>query len=102
MPVILATEEAEIRRIVVQSQPQVNSSGDLILKNPITKKRRRKCRAGEVAQVVRVPVSKCKTLSSNFSAKKKKKKQKKKPKNSTNKKKKNPKPRSLSKSGPWS
>jgi hypothetical protein len=98
MPVILATEEAEIRRIVVQSQPHVNSSGDLILKNPITKKRRRKCRAGEVAQVVRVPVSKCKTLSSNFSATKKKKKQAKK----LHKQKKNPKPRSLSKSGPWS
>jgi hypothetical protein len=26
MPVILATQEAEIRRIMVQSQPQANSS----------------------------------------------------------------------------
>jgi hypothetical protein len=33
MPVILATQEAEIRRITVQSQPQANSSQD-----PISKK----------------------------------------------------------------
>jgi hypothetical protein len=32
MPVILATQEAEIRRIVVQSQPGHNSSQDPILK----------------------------------------------------------------------
>jgi hypothetical protein len=31
MPIILATQEAEIR-IMVQSQPWANSSGDLILK----------------------------------------------------------------------
>jgi hypothetical protein len=37
-PIILAIQEAEIRRIVVQNQPWANSSGDLILKKPITKK----------------------------------------------------------------
>jgi hypothetical protein len=31
-PVILATQEAEIRRITVQSQPQANNLGDPILK----------------------------------------------------------------------
>jgi hypothetical protein len=35
-PVILATQEAEIRRIMVQSQLQGNSSQDPILKKPIT------------------------------------------------------------------
>jgi hypothetical protein len=33
MPVILATQEAEIRRIMVHSQPRSNRSGDPILKN---------------------------------------------------------------------
>jgi hypothetical protein len=37
MPLILATQEAEIRRIVVQSQHS-NSLRDPILKKPITKK----------------------------------------------------------------
>jgi hypothetical protein len=32
MPVILATQEAQIRRIEVQSQPRQNSSQDLISK----------------------------------------------------------------------
>jgi hypothetical protein len=32
-PVTLATQEAEIRRIKVQSQPQANSSRDSISKN---------------------------------------------------------------------
>jgi hypothetical protein len=36
--VILATPEAEIRRIMVQNQPQANSLQDPISKNPITKK----------------------------------------------------------------
>jgi hypothetical protein len=36
MPVILATQEAEIKRIVVQSQPQANSF--LCQKNPIITK----------------------------------------------------------------
>jgi hypothetical protein len=43
-PIILATQEAEIRRIVVQSQPKANSSGDPTSKNLITK------RAGGVVQ----------------------------------------------------
>jgi hypothetical protein len=44
MSVILATQEAEIRRIVVQSQSWANSLRDLILKKTITK------RAGGVVQ----------------------------------------------------
>jgi hypothetical protein len=39
-PVIPATQEAEIRRIVVRSQPRANSSRDPISKKPITKKQR--------------------------------------------------------------
>jgi hypothetical protein len=35
--VILATQETEIRRMAVQSQPQANSWRDPISKNPITK-----------------------------------------------------------------
>jgi hypothetical protein len=38
MPVILATQEAEIRRIMVQSQPWANSSQDPILKKLSQKK----------------------------------------------------------------
>jgi hypothetical protein len=38
MPVILATQEAEIRRIEAQSQPLANSSQNPISKNPITEK----------------------------------------------------------------
>jgi hypothetical protein len=38
MPVILATQEAIIRRIVVQSLSRVNSVGDPISKKPIIKK----------------------------------------------------------------
>jgi hypothetical protein len=37
-PVILATQEADIRRTTVQSQPQANSSWDPVLKIPITNK----------------------------------------------------------------
>jgi hypothetical protein len=37
-PVILATQEAKVRRIAVQSQSWANSLGDPILKRPITKK----------------------------------------------------------------
>jgi hypothetical protein len=38
MPVILATQEAEIRKIAIQSQSQANISWGPILKIPITKK----------------------------------------------------------------
>jgi hypothetical protein len=38
MPIILPTQEAEIRRISVQSQTQKNSSRDPILKKPTQKK----------------------------------------------------------------
>jgi hypothetical protein len=51
MPVILATQEAEIRRILVQSQPQTIVGKTLSLKNPSQKKGGRG--AGRVAQVVR-------------------------------------------------
>jgi hypothetical protein len=37
-PIILAIQEAEIRKIMVQSQPQANSSQDPILKKSIIKK----------------------------------------------------------------
>jgi hypothetical protein len=37
-PIILATQEAEIRRLMVQSQPQENSLQDPISKIPNTKK----------------------------------------------------------------
>jgi hypothetical protein len=46
-PVILATQEAEIRRIVIQSQSRQIVPQDPILKKPFTKKR-----AGRVAQGV--------------------------------------------------
>jgi hypothetical protein len=38
MPVILITQETEIRRIMVRCQLQVNSSGDSILKKTHGKK----------------------------------------------------------------
>jgi hypothetical protein len=73
MPVILATHEAGIRRIVVHSQP-----GQIVhethLKNNPTEKR-----AGRVAQVIECLPSKCETLSSNPSTIKKKKKKNRKP-----------------------
>jgi hypothetical protein len=47
MPVILATQKAEIRRILVQSQPWQTVCGRPYLEKPHHKKR-----AGEVAQVV--------------------------------------------------
>jgi hypothetical protein len=37
-PVILATQEAEVRRITVQSQPRQTVLRDPILKKPFTKK----------------------------------------------------------------
>jgi hypothetical protein len=46
MPAILATQEAENIRMVIQSQPPANK----LKKNPSQKKR-----AGEVAQVVKAP-----------------------------------------------
>jgi hypothetical protein len=66
-PVILATQEAEIRRIMAQSQSQANSSQDTISKIPNTKKR-----AGRVTHVVDCLPSKCEALSSNPSTTKKK------------------------------
>jgi hypothetical protein len=48
-PVILATQEAEIRRIKVQSQPRANSSRDPISKISNTKK---DCRVAQVVEQV--------------------------------------------------
>jgi hypothetical protein len=42
MPVILATQETEIRNIVVQSQPWANSSRDPISKKKKKKKKKKK------------------------------------------------------------
>jgi hypothetical protein len=36
MPIILATQEAEIRRVLSRSQSWANNLQDLISKNPIT------------------------------------------------------------------
>jgi hypothetical protein len=50
MPIILATQEAEIRRITIQSKPRENSLQDSYLrKNPSQK------RAGGMSQVIRAP-----------------------------------------------
>jgi hypothetical protein len=68
MSVILATQEAEIRRIVVQSQPRQIVLETLSRKYPSQK------RAGGMAQVVACLPSKGEALSLNPSAAKKKKK----------------------------
>jgi hypothetical protein len=67
-PVILATQEEEVRRIVVQSQPGKIVHETISQKNPTQK------RAGGVTQVVEHLPSKHKALSSNPSIAKKKKK----------------------------
>jgi hypothetical protein len=41
-PIILATQEAEIRRIVVRDQPEANSLQDLSQKNSSPKKKKKK------------------------------------------------------------
>jgi hypothetical protein len=48
MPKILVTQEAEIRRISVLSQPQANSSRDPISKNAPQKKKKKKGLGGLV------------------------------------------------------
>jgi hypothetical protein len=68
-PVIPAAQEAEIRRITVQSQPRANSSETLSRRTLHEK------RAGGAAQGVECLTSKCESLSSNPSAAKKKKKE---------------------------
>jgi hypothetical protein len=65
MPVILATQEAEIRRIVVISQPRQIVCETLSQKYPTQN------RAGGVVECLS---SKCEALSSNPSTAKKKKK----------------------------
>jgi hypothetical protein len=72
MLVILATQEAVIRRIMVQSQPRQIVLETLSQKHPIQKM------ASGVAQVVEYLPGKCKALSSSSSMPKKKKKKKKK------------------------
>jgi hypothetical protein len=51
-PVILTTQEAEIRRISVRNQPWKNHLGD-----PISKKTLSQKRTGGVAQAIRAPAS---------------------------------------------
>jgi hypothetical protein len=68
MPVILATQETENRRIAVQSQPWVNSSRDPISKILNTK------RVDRMAQVVGCLLSKCEALSSSLNTTKTNKK----------------------------
>jgi hypothetical protein len=65
VPIILATQEAEIRRIAVQSQPRKT-----VLK-PDLEKTHHKKRAGGDAQVVENLPSKHKALSSSQGTKKK-------------------------------
>jgi hypothetical protein len=66
MPEILATQEADIKRIMVQSQRWQIVPKTLFRKNPTQN------RAGEVAEVVECLPSKCEALSSNPSNIKKK------------------------------
>jgi hypothetical protein len=56
MPVILATQEAKIRRITVQSQPRQ------IVWETLSRKYSTQKRAGRVAQVVKYLPSKCEAL----------------------------------------
>jgi hypothetical protein len=65
MPVILSTQETEIRRIMVQSQPWENSSCDTILKKLNT------TRPGGATQVVKHLPFKHGALSSSPSTAKK-------------------------------
>jgi hypothetical protein len=67
-PIILATQEAEIRRIAVQSQ-----LGQIVPETPILKKKKTQNRAGRVAQVVEHLLCQPEVLSSNPGKKKKKK-----------------------------
>jgi hypothetical protein len=67
LPVILATEEVEIRRITVQSQPRADS-----LQDPLSWKTHHKKRASGVVQVAQHLPSKYKALSSNPSTNKNK------------------------------
>jgi hypothetical protein len=67
---LLATQEAEIRKITIGNQSWANSSKDPILKIPNTKKG-----AGGVAQVVEHLPSKHEALNSSPNTVKKKKKQ---------------------------
>jgi hypothetical protein len=59
MPVILDTQEAEIRRVAVWSQPGQTVHGTLYQKYPTQK------RASEVIEGVECLPSKCEVLSSN-------------------------------------
>jgi hypothetical protein len=65
MPVILATQEADIRRILFQGQPKQIVHETLFGNYPTQK------RTGRVAQVVECLLSKCEALSLNTSHSKK-------------------------------
>jgi hypothetical protein len=73
MPVILATWEAEIRKIAVQSQPRQ------IVHKTLPLKYTTRNRAGGVAEVVEHLPSKCEALNSNPSTAKNKQTNKQKP-----------------------
>jgi hypothetical protein len=68
MPIILATWEAEMRRIIVQSQP------GQIVQETLSRKYPKQNRAGRVGQVVKRLPSKHEALNSNPSITQKKKK----------------------------
>jgi hypothetical protein len=70
MPVILVTQEAEIKRITVQGQPRQNVFKTLSQKHSTQK------RAGGVAQVGEHLPRKCEALTSTTSMGEKKKKRK--------------------------
>jgi hypothetical protein len=61
MPVILAIQEAEIRRIIVQNQPWQ------IVSKTLSRKNSSQQRAGRVVQEIRVLPSKHEAQSSNLS-----------------------------------
>jgi hypothetical protein len=70
MPIVLATQETEIRRVRVKSQPGQTVYETLCPKHPTQK------RAGRVAKVKECQPSKHQALSSSHSNKKNKKKKK--------------------------
>jgi hypothetical protein len=71
MPVILATQEAGIRRIMVKARPE-----QIVVRSCLENTHHKK-RAGGVAQVIQHLPSKYEALNSNPSTMKKKKKRKK-------------------------
>jgi hypothetical protein len=65
VPVILATQEVEIRRIVVRSQPKANSLQDPISRKPITKKGWREALSSNTSDIKEKKLNKIKKLNLN-------------------------------------